>query len=312
MRRFTYNVYGFPVETSVFLGLPQAASEKPALSYQPVCDVPWPQADWSWVVRSDGEDAYFRVSDGRVHARFEEDIDFYIGDNQVFVYSDRGAVPDHLARVYFLGPAMSMWLELRGILALHASSVAIDGGAVAFLSGCGGGKTTLAVEALRSGAPLIADDIAALEVDETVCVRPAFPRMRLWPEGIPAEWGAPEDFPLVHPEMEKRRVLIGTDGRGVFESERLPLRCVYVPERVDDMSRCHVEALGKSEALMHLVGDSFAAEFAQDLGIQPARLGKLARIVSSVPVRKLRYPSGLDRVNEAWQTVVSDYSRVVA
>jgi hypothetical protein len=52
---------------------------------------------------------------------------------------------------------------LRGRELLHASAVETAGGVVAFVSGMGGGKTSLAVEWLKRGATLFADDIVALD-----------------------------------------------------------------------------------------------------------------------------------------------------
>jgi hypothetical protein len=51
---------------------------------------------------------------------------------------------------------------LRGYELLHASAIETDGGVVAFASGMGGGKTSLAVEWIRRGAVLFADDVVAI------------------------------------------------------------------------------------------------------------------------------------------------------
>lgn len=52
---------------------------------------------------------------------------------------------------------------LRGYELLHASAVETVGGVVAFVSGMGGGKTSLAMEWIKRGAVLFADDIVALD-----------------------------------------------------------------------------------------------------------------------------------------------------
>jgi hypothetical protein len=52
---------------------------------------------------------------------------------------------------------------LRGYELLHASAVETGAGVVAFVSGMGGGKTSLAVEWIKRGAVLFADDIVALD-----------------------------------------------------------------------------------------------------------------------------------------------------
>lgn len=52
---------------------------------------------------------------------------------------------------------------LRGLEALHASAVAIDGEAVAFVGRSGAGKTSVAAALSRRGAAFLADDVLALE-----------------------------------------------------------------------------------------------------------------------------------------------------
>lgn len=65
---------------------------------------------------------------------------------------------------------------IRGLEVLHASAVAIDRGAVAFLGPSGAGKTSLALALCRRGAAFLADDVLALErVDEKLIGHPGTP-----------------------------------------------------------------------------------------------------------------------------------------
>jgi len=54
-----------------------------------------------------------------------------------------------------------------GFLTLHASAVAINGGVVAFIGRKGQGKSTMA--ATLMGGDMMADDMIALDLDETGC-----------------------------------------------------------------------------------------------------------------------------------------------
>ena len=74
---------------------------------------------------------------------------------------------------------------LRGYEALHAGAVATARGAIAITAGAGGGKSTLLVELLRAGCPLLCDDVVVLE-----------------PRG--------EDSPLAHPGPPLMTVPAGT------------------------------------------------------------------------------------------------------
>lgn len=72
----------------------------------------------------------------------------------------------YLVEVRLLGPVLSLWLERRGVPALHSAAVEVDGRAVAFVGGNGAGKTTLSTALVARGCALLTDDILA--IDEAV------------------------------------------------------------------------------------------------------------------------------------------------
>jgi hypothetical protein len=205
-----------------------------------------------------------------------------------------------LAELRLLGPVMSYWLELRGFPTLHASAVAVNGHAVAFVSRHGGGKSGLAAAMVQAGFPLLTDDIVALEEGKDGWeVRPAYPEMRMWPDEAAHFVGSPEALPLVQAGAEKRRVAIGGGGFGSFLDATTPLDCIYLASRrPEEDGGIEIQPISRSEALIELVRYSFSARLVEAAGLQPARLDRLARLVRSVPVRRLVYPSGFDRLPE--------------
>jgi energy-coupling factor transporter ATP-binding protein EcfA2 len=62
-----------------------------------------------------------------------------------------------------IGQVLPFAAVLHGLEVLHASAVAIDGEAVAFLGPSGAGKTSLALALCRLGADFLADDVLAVE-----------------------------------------------------------------------------------------------------------------------------------------------------
>jgi hypothetical protein len=64
---------------------------------------------------------------------------------------------------FLVGRILPWAAVLRGYEVLHASAVAIDGRAVAFVGPTGAGKTSLALRLVAEGASFLTDDVAALD-----------------------------------------------------------------------------------------------------------------------------------------------------
>lgn len=203
-----------------------------------------------------------------------------------------------LAELRFLGPVLSYWFERRGAPTLHAAAVAVNGRAVAFLSRHGGGKSGLAAAMVQAGFPLLTDDLLVLEeTAERWEVRPAYPEMRMWPDEAAHFVGPPEGLPLVQADSEKRRVAVGDGGFGSFLDASTPLACIYLASRrPGGDGDIEIRPVSRSEALIELVRHSFSPRLVEAAGLQPTRLDRLARLVRAVPVRRLVYPSGFDRL----------------
>jgi hypothetical protein len=235
--------------------------------------------------------------------RFSDAGDFHIRLNGIdYVRSG----DDGLAELRFLGPVLSYWLELRGLPTFHASAVSVNGRAAAFATHHGGGKSGLAAAMIQAGSSLLTDDLLVLEEQEDRWeVRPSYPEMRMWPDEASHFAGPPEDLPLVQTDSEKRRVAIGDGGFGSFQDTSAPLSCIYLASRRKETDGgIEIQPVSRSEALIELVRHSFSPRLVEAAGLQPARLDRLARLVRSVPVRRLVYPSGFERLPEVVEIVL--------
>jgi hypothetical protein len=241
------------------------------------------------VLRSDGGRIDFRLAGGRIVAHAAP------------------TVPDWLIELRFLGPVMAMWLELAGVVALHGSAVAVGEHAIGFLAGNRAGKTTLASALLAAGHALLGDDLLAIEAEESgFRVLPAYPFVRLEPDDAARWTGAPQEaidaLPRAHADFPKRIVPVG-DGEpcwGRFHGRPAPLAALVLPERrsatqgVIDGPR--LVPIPPAEALVLLAGLSAAPRLAAAAGLSERRLASLARLVEAVPLWRLRYASGHERL----------------
>lgn len=239
----------------------------------------------------------YRDASGEEVLRFADAGDFHLRPDGID-YVQTGE--NGLAELRFLGPVLSYWFELRGLPTLHASAVSVNGQAAAFATHHGGGKSGLAAAMIQAGGSLLTDDLLVLaEREDRWEALPAYPEMRMWPDEAAHFAAPPEGLPLVQTDSEKRRVAIGDGGFGSFQDVSAPLSCIYLASRRKETGGAiEIQPVARSEALIELVRHSFSPRLVEAAGLQPARLDRLARLVRSVPVRRLVYPSGFERLPE--------------
>jgi hypothetical protein len=217
-----------------------------------------------------------------------------------------------MVELHLLGFVLSLWLERRGLLALHASGVVVDGAGVGFLATNKGGKSSLAATLARQGHPLLSDDIIPLEVDASgVRGRPSYPQMRMWRD-LAAQFVPDVDaLGTVHPRLDKRRVPLGPGTFGRLADAPAPLRCLYLPERAA-VPAATVEPVAPGRTLVELARHSFLRGILESLGLHAARLPALARVAQHVPIRRLVYPEGFGELETVARAIVDDVRTVVA
>jgi hypothetical protein len=98
-------------------------------------------------------------------------------------------------------------------------------------------------------------------------------------------------------------VPVGAGGFGAFQGSTLPLACLYIPERRTD-GPVEIRDIPPREAFLELVRHSFSPHLVQAAGLQAGRADLFARLVGRVPVRRLLYPSGFERLPDTVQEIL--------
>jgi hypothetical protein len=248
---------------------------------------------------------FFRLHD-RTVVRITGAMDFHCWPDRIVCHllDERHR---YLLEVALFGMIMALWLELRGTVTLHASTVVVGGQAAAFSSRRGGGKTTTAAACVDAGHPLLSDDLLALEEAGAVfTAQSGFPQFRMWPDQAVHFIGSNAGLERFHPDHDKRRVNVG-DGFGTFSSEAAQLGAVYLPERSDDAdAQVTITRLRPREAALALVRLSFLPREVVRFGLQKRRLAFFARLIAVVPVSRIVIPAGLEQLPRAVAAVEAD------
>ena len=244
----------------------------------------------------------YRV-ENRFAFRFADVAEFTVGSERI-EYVLRDDAYAYGLELWLLGTVLAFWLEWQGVPTLHASAAVVGDHAVGFLASKQGGKSTLATALLQQGHLLLTDDILPLDINEEVIHgRPGYPQVRMWPDH--AEHFVEDAHALcpAHPYIEKRRVPVGSGGIGSFCDEPRPLHTLYLPERTDDGS-VQIQPVAPINALQAVLRHSFLPRLVEATGWQASRLSTLSRLVEQVPVRRLTYPSGAERLPQVTDAIL--------
>lgn len=210
------------------------------------------------------------------------------------------------ACTYLLGPVMGFVLRLRGTVCLHASAVVIEDRAIALVGSPGAGKSTTAAAFACSGFPVLSDDVVALaDKGDHFLVLPGYPRVNLWPDSVRALFGSEDALPRITPTWEKRYLPLGQDGHR-FASTTLPLGAIYVLEKRDaSLTAPAVEEVSREQAFMTLVANTYV-NYLLDRNMRRAEFDVLGRVISEIPVRRVRPPAEPSTIFNLCEAIATD------
>ena len=106
---------------------------------------------------------------------------YLVTDGRDVLIEPLGGDADDVA-AFFVDTPLTVLLQQRSVVTLHAAAIATEAGAVLLLGRSGIGKSALAAALVERGSALLADDVTGIVPDAggPPLALPAFPRQRLW------------------------------------------------------------------------------------------------------------------------------------
>lgn len=224
----------------------------------------------------------FRYSDGTA-------IDVDLGDSTARIRASiaPGQILEDLT-TYFYGAVLGFVLRSRGVLAMHASCVANEDGAILLAGDSGAGKSTTAAALDRRGWRVVSDDLTALsrpaETGQPWLAHHAFTHVRLWPRSEAIVLGQAGTLDRITPGWEKLRYPL--DARR-FTDDPLPVLGLFVLARREgsaDAPRASDEPV--QQRVLSLATMTYA-NYLHDGRTRAIELGQLGALLREVPVRTL-------------------------
>ena len=238
----------------------------------------------------------FRLRIDRI-GRFEA-----VDGRSVTVDPDAAATPAEV-RAYLLGTVFGALFQQRGLLALHASAVAVreEAGerlAIAFVGESGAGKSTLAMAMSARGHKLLCDDVCVVRPSdgEAAIAWPGVRRLKLWSQSIHAGGGSTEGLEPVLQREDKYHV--PADAVAPYRPYRLA--GIYLLGDKGGHERQllapKIERLRGAQALQVLVSHTFRGRMVPFMASAERHFRACLDLLEQCPVHRFDRPGGLDAI----------------
>jgi hypothetical protein len=249
----------------------------------------------SWcIIRRSRQDRYL--------IRFPKLADFVVllSERRITCHPDR-STDERTARHLLLDQVIPRVLAMDGAVVLHASAVAVDGRAVAFVGPTGAGKSTVAASFATNGAQLLADDFVCLREDARGFLAvPSYPGLRLWPDSAGVFARRQDSLVAVAPGSEKRRLVFRTPKRA---SKPYPLGAIVILDDTAGQSDIDVRQLPGRSGFMAVYSQSFRLE-QSGRDRQRAEFDRFARLAQSTAMLRLKFPRGYGHLSEVRRRIL--------
>jgi hypothetical protein len=304
--RFRYHAYGVVVSSDVPLALPDHTDETLAsVECRGAHEETFVEAR-KHAVCQDAFHKFAFLADGSTYLGWDTVGEFTVSADGRSISCRRAVSATWESfQVYMLGQALSLALVKQGIEPLHATTVVVDGQAIAFLGDSGHGKSSLAACFLAGGHRLLTDDLLVLEESGGYLVaHPGPPRIKLFP-AVARRFLQSRDTPTLNGATDK---LIVPLAEHQHWSVPVPLTAIYAVTAPVDACRRRdigIEPLSPREAFVRLLRATFNRRI-----VSQARLARqfaaLTTIANRITVRRLSYPRSIDRLSEVRDTIIAE------
>jgi hypothetical protein len=228
-----------------------------------------------------------------------EDIGFALIENgQSITISLASIEAESMLAPSILGTCMAVILAQRNYLVLHASSVVVDGKAIAFIGNSGWGKSTLAATFHQQGYSVLTDDVLAIEFTESgPLVHPGFAQCKLLPDAASAL--GRNDLPPLYQQSYK----LSYEFQEGFQTTAVPLQRIYLLGKGEAHQ---IIPLSPQQAFIGLIQQTRAPESLIDGTAQQRHLQQCAQLIQSVTCQHFIRKPGLADLPKLVSLVLED------
>lgn len=229
----------------------------------------------------------FTASNGHFDLHVPGVADYRVVADRISITPRPGAA-DQTVRAFLFGSATGALLHLRDFTVLHGSAVTLpDGTAAVFCGHSTAGKSTLAAALAQQGHLPLADDTAAIRLDEQgqAWCYPGLARTKLWRDALQA-LGLEDQVDAstrVVPQLDKHLLPLATAG-----SPRRLTR-FYELTATDGATLSFVPVLGVAK-VQRLLAHGYRPNYPQAMGRTPAVLRRAVQLAGVLRMHSITRP----------------------
>lgn len=235
--------------------------------------------------------------------RFSDTADYVIsvGENRIECSPQKPSCVDD-AILLFVNSVFPLALSLKSERSFHASVVAKNDKAIAFLAESGRGKSTLAAHLSQEGFHAISDDSLLIQENAgDYHAIPSYPAFRLWSDSY-------STLNLKHtPSTDSNHGPKHVIFPEVFSQNPVTLKQIYIiaPES-DQLS---ISRLGPSAAITELTKHLFRLAVTTPTSLR-AEFSFLCDLIVKVPVYSLEYPRDFKQIPNIQKAIIENLGEI--
>ena len=260
-----------------------------------------PQAQASWWAQS------ATLPDGSTYRRWNDAFEFLVMPDarQIHARRLRSTTHHEALLAYLLVDALSFSLVRLGREPLHATTVARDGGAVAFIGPSGAGKSTLA--ALLLGAcRLLTDDMLVLREDgDQFLAQPGPTRIKLYRAIADRLLGSAYAGIPMNADTEKLIIPLNGAQAAAVPHPLVALYVIDVDNHTNTRGKPSIQKLTPASAVPVILAAT-ASHYPSERDRLARQFGFVTRLARQVPARLLSYRHDPDSMLSVRDAVLGD------
>lgn len=230
---------------------------------------------------------YCQAAPNHFFLNIENIATFMVQDGNVITIEVQQNSDIYSLNTFVLSVCLGILLIQRKLLVLHAAILEKSGRTVAFGGGPGSGKSTLSALLLKSGAGILTDNIAAINIDDKAAatVFPSFPKIHLWQSTLDKLALNGYSQEKLRPELNKYAVDLGESYINL--ARPLDTLCILSPWNKREMNFEEITGL---EKIFQLKNVSFRTKITRGLGLDKQHFQHISALSKTIKMVRLSYP----------------------